>query len=110
MENRSIHSLEYRGAALLTPLWLEKVRQAQELLAKTRLDSNEAQLSQEVGALVDEVSSFPGLSSFDVQFLRGPVQAVILAGALAESPSRQWTNGDFVGRNLRGRCPGVPCA
>ena len=80
--------------------WLDRTRQAQALLAKTGQESSAEALTREVQALVDEACSYPGLSPFDAQLLRGPAQQAILAGALSEPIIRQWTNGDFAGRNL----------
>ena len=98
-EGESLDSLVAQGRCPASR-WVAFVRHAQSLLEGTSQPSTASQLIQEVQTLVDEVSSFPGLSPFDVQLLREVAQPAILTPALQGPLVRRWSNGDFVGRNL----------
>ena len=80
--------------------WLEYVRATQALLALTAQPSDKASLEREVQELIDDVSAFPGFTRADTMLLRELVQPRLIEGRLSEKLTRQWSNGDFVGRNL----------
>ncbi|HEY4248072.1 MAG TPA: hypothetical protein VGM64_14570 [Lacunisphaera sp.] len=80
--------------------WFDHIRYAQDVLARSNQPSNEAELTREIDALIEQACLFPNLSDFDTSILRGPARALILGDALARPVSRQWSNGDFAGRNL----------
>ena len=80
--------------------WLKLVRQAQAALEKTRRPSDRNALELEIATLIEEIKVFPGISELDIRLLRELAQPAILEGALTESLTTRWSNGDFCGRNL----------
>ena len=83
-----------------TAQWLEAVRKAQRILARTAQSSTKAKLQHEVQQLFDNVCASPGFSDADSKLLREHAQPLLIAGCSTEKLTLRWSNGDFVGHNL----------
>ena len=102
LEHFSGESLDdaVRHGRCTSALWLDCVRRAQHLLGLSRRPSNHDELEREISNLLGEACSFPGFSGIDSLILRELVEPVLLKASSAEPLALQWSNGDFVGRNL----------
>jgi glycosyltransferase involved in cell wall biosynthesis len=101
---------EYFPGKNLETLWRENSLNAEQLrslvakvvkaLAATAKPSSAEAREQELSALFTQVLALPFFSRIDRGFLVDSVFPLIRDGAKAENAETQWTNGDFIPRNV----------
>jgi hypothetical protein len=84
------------------------VRDVMDELEQTTIPSTQNAMIKELDCLVDSICSCPLFNAADVAFLGERIFPYLYDHLLSAKPSKRWTNGDFIGRNIIVSKSGLP--